>query len=351
MALDAARAALADPAGLHPGPAQGLPALREAIADRYRRTAGIAVDTARIVVTPGTKYAVHTLLQTLLQPGDEVLIPTPNWFGFHQLMTRARGATLRLLPLDAADGYALPPAAVVAALTPQTKLLILTNPGNPTGRVYALAELNAVLAAVRAARPDVWVLSDEIYDGITFEPSLRPAPTVLALPDPGGRHVVINGFSKSLAMAGWRVGYVVAPPALAPVLTQYLLDTVSGVAPLNQLAGAAATDHFEAVTRDLLTALVPAREVLLSGLDQLGVPAFPTQGAYYAFADLRPWLPAGFASEAAASAALLARLRDEFGLLLIDGATCGAPGFARITFAAPVADLREGLRRLARGLR
>lgn len=350
VSITAARVALSDPARLRPAPAQGLPVLREAIATRYQRTAGVAVDPARVVITPGTKLAVHVLLQTVLQAGDEVLIPTPNWFGFHQLMARAVGATLKLLPLDPADAYALHPAAIVAALTPQTKLLILTNPSNPTGRVYTLPELEAVLKAVQAARPDIWILSDEIYDGITFGQQGTPAPTVLALPDPGGRHVVINGFSKSVAMAGWRVGYLVTPPALAPVVTKYLLDIVSSVSPLNQLAVAAATDAFEAITHKLLATLIPARDLILCELERLGIAALPTQGAYYAFADLRPWQPQGYTDPAAASAALIDRLRDSHELLLIDGATCGAPGFARITFATTETELREGLSRLARGL-
>lgn len=346
IALEAARAALAADQ-LRPGPAEGLPRLREAVGRRYQRLTGAAVDPARVVVTPGAKFAVLAVLETLLRPGDEVLIPTPNWFGFYDLVARAQGATPRLLPLAAADDYALRPEALAAALTPQTRLLILTNPNNPTGRVYSAAEYAALLE-VTARYPDLYVLSDEIYDGLVYDGGA--IATLLQFPDEQGRHVVVNGFSKSLAMASWRVGYVVAPPAVALAVRDYVFRTVSGVAPLNQLAAAAALDAFEDVTSELRESLTRNRELLLAGLQRIGVPAMVPQGAYFVFADLRAWLPPD-PDPLAASAALFARLRDHARLQLVDGGTCGAPGFARITFAVTIADLREGLRRLATGLR
>ena len=167
-------------------PTEGLPELRAALATRYHTQGAADVTAANIVVTPGTKAALFLLLSAVLQPGDEVLVPTPNWFGFAELIERA-GGTLRTLPLAAADGYALQPEALEAALTPRTRLLIITNPNNPTGRVYSRLELAALLA-VTGQNPRLLVLSDEIYSGIRFGP--EPVPTLLSFPDPHGQHLV-----------------------------------------------------------------------------------------------------------------------------------------------------------------
>ena len=215
VAMAAATEALAGTqahgASLAISPAAGLPELREALAERYRRRGAAGLAAAQVVVTGGAKTGLAALLGEMLCPGDDVLMPTPNWFGFHELVRRA-GGTLRELPLAAADGYVLRPEALRAALAPTTKLLLISNPNNPTGRVYSRAESAALLAVTRDF-PNLWVLSDEIYEGISF--GAEPVPTLLALPGPHERHAVVSGFSKSLALAGWGVGLVVAPLALA----------------------------------------------------------------------------------------------------------------------------------------
>ena len=168
-ALAAATAALST-AEQHHAPlevsnAAGLPELREALARRYRER-GAALTAEQVVVTTGAKTALFAVFSEILRPGADVLMPTPNWFGFHDLVLRA-GGELRTLPLPAADDYALRPETLRAALTPATRLLIISNPNNPTGRVYSRAEWVALLA-VTAEFPDLWVLSDEIYEGICF---------------------------------------------------------------------------------------------------------------------------------------------------------------------------------------
>ncbi|MDB5233259.1 MAG: hypothetical protein JWR44_252, partial [Hymenobacter sp.] len=191
-------------------PIAGLPELREALAHRYRQRGATSLTAEHVLVTAGAKTGLFALLSEMLAPGDEVLLPTPNWFGFFDLVRRA-GGLLRKLPLASADNYALTPETLRAALTPATRLLLLSNPNNPTGRVYSHAEWGALLA-VTAEFPQLWVLSDEIYEGICFGPS--PVPTLLAFPDPHQRHVVVSGFSKSLALAGWGVGCLAAPHEL-----------------------------------------------------------------------------------------------------------------------------------------
>ena len=350
VALAAATAALAT-AGqqaepLAVAPAAGLPALRAALAARYRRRGALNVEVENVLVTAGAKTGLFALLSELLRPGDDVLLPTPNWFGFSELVRRA-GGTLRLLPLAAAENYALTPEALRAALTPATRLLILSNPNNPTGRVLSAKEW-AGLLAVTAEFPDLWVLSDEIYEGISF--GAAPVPTLLAQAGAGPRHVVVSGFSKSLALAGWGVGCLVAPPALAAAVAARLFATGVAVAVPVQLAALAATEHAEAIGAVLCAQLSATRQLLLAGLAALpgaGVVAAP-EGTYYVFADFRRFLAPGL--PAADASAQLMRQLAMAGVEVVDGATCGAPGFARLSYAVPEAVLAEALVRLRAGL-
>ena len=350
VALAAATAALAttgqQAAPLAVAPAAGLPALRAALAARYRRRGAPSVEAENVLVTAGAKTGLFAVLSELLHPGDDVLLPTPNWFGFGELVRRA-GGRLRPLPLDAADQYNLTPGALRAALTPATRLLIITNPNNPTGRVLSAAEW-AGLLAVTAEFPNLWVLSDEIYEGISFGATL--VTTLLAQPGRHARHVVVSGFSKSLALAGWGVGCLVAPPALAAAVAARLFATGVAVPVPVQLAALAATEHAEAIGAALCAQLQPTRQQLLDGLAGLpgaGVVAAP-EGTYYVFADFRRFLPAGL-PDAEASAALVGRLAAA-AVEVVDGATCGAPGFVRLSYAVPAAVLAEALVRLRAGL-
>jgi aspartate aminotransferase len=328
------------------GSTEGLPELRAALVARYHGQGAGSVTAANIVVTPGTKTALFLLLSAVLQPGDEVLVPTPNWFGFGELVARA-GGTLRTLPLSATDGYALTPETLQAALTPRTRLLIITNPNNPAGRVYSRPELAALLAVTRQF-PQLWVLSDEIYDGIRFGP--EPVPTLPSFPDPLEQHLVVNGFSKSLALAGWNVGYLVAPVAVAQACTARQFATGGALAVLSQQAALAATEATSSITETLCAGLQANRQLLLDFLATLpgALPHLPT-GTYYAFPDLRAFLDSALPLPEA-SAALVMRLR-EAGVEVVDGATCGAPGFVRLSYAVAETDLREALRRLQQVLR
>ncbi len=335
---------LAEPLAV--APAAGLPALRAALAARYRRRGAGAVEAENVLVTAGAKTGLFAVLSELLQPGDDVLVPTPNWFGFGELVRRA-GGVLRTLPLVADDNYALVPEALRAALTPATRLLILSNPNNPTGRVLSAGEWAALLA-VTADFPNLWVLSDEIYEGISF--GAVPVPTLLAQPGAGPRHVVVSGFSKSLALAGWGVGCLVAPPALAAAVAARLFATGVAVPVPVQLAALAATEHAEAIGAALCVQLQATRQQLLAGLAALpGAGAVPApEGTYYVLADFRRFLPAGLPAPAA-SAALVRRLAQA-GVEVVDGATCGAPGFARLSYAVPAEVLAQALVRLRAGL-
>ncbi|UOQ99576.1 pyridoxal phosphate-dependent aminotransferase [Hymenobacter sp. 5317J-9] len=346
VALRAANAALAAAHSQHAplavAPPAGLPELREALAQRYRQRGAPAVTAEQVVVTSGAKTALFAVLSEVLTPGDDVLMPTPNWFGFVELVHRAGGA-LRTLPLSAAHQYALTPEALRAALTPATRLLLLSNPNNPTGRVYSRAEWAALLA-VTADFPKLWVLSDEIYEGICF--GVEPVPTLLAWPDPHGRHVVVSGFSKSLALAGWGVGCVVAPAALARAVTARLFATGVAVPVPSQAAALAATRHADEISPALCAQLRPNRERLLAALAALpgAAAVVAPEGTYYVFADFTRFLAPGV--PAAEASAQLVRQLAEAGVEVVDGATWGAAGFVRLSYAVAPEALEEALQRI-----
>lgn len=325
--------------------AAGLPQLREALASAHSFPGGRSVAPQQVVVTPGAKAALFALLRTVLRPHDEVLLPTPNWFGFRELITQA-GGTVRELPLSPEDGYALGPEQLRAALTPRTRVLLFSNPNNPTGRVYSRAEVGAWLA-VTQEHPELFVLSDEIYNGIFFGP--EPPPTLLRFPDPNGRHLVVNGFSKSLALIGWGLGYLLAPPAIAQACAAWQHATGSAVPAPLQHAALAATRHAPSISQELVKQLQPTRHLLLSGLADLPlVPPQHPEATYYAFPDLRAYLRPK-AEPIVASRELVARLQAA-GLTVVDGTSCSAPGFVRLSYAVPEPELREALRRLRQGL-
>ncbi|WP_139920668.1 pyridoxal phosphate-dependent aminotransferase [Hymenobacter sp. DG01] len=323
----------------------GLPGLREALADTYTFPGGGTVAPEQVVITPGVKPALFALLRAVLRPHDEVLLPTPNWFGFRELITQA-GGTVRELPLRSEDGYALDPEQLRAALTPRTRIVLFSNPNNPTGRVYSRAEVEAWLAVTREY-PELFVLSDEIYNGISF--GAEAPPTLFSFPDPGGRHLVVNGFSKSLALIGWGLGYLIAPPAIAQACAAWQHATGSAVPAPLQHAALAVTRQASAIARDLVEQLHPNRRLMLAALTDLPlVPPPQPEATYYAFPDLRAYLRPK-AEPLVASRELVAHLHTA-GLTVVDGASCGAPGFVRLTYAVPEPVLREALARLQQAL-
>ncbi|WP_190242703.1 pyridoxal phosphate-dependent aminotransferase [Hymenobacter lapidiphilus] len=300
-----------------------------------------------MVITPGAKAALFALLKTVLRPGDEVLLPTPSWFGFDELVARA-GGTLRTLPLSPDDNYALPAEQLRAALSERTRVLLFTNPGNPTGRRYNRAELAGWLQ-VAADFPDLYLLSDEIYDLIYFEP--EPPVSLLDFPDPHDRHLVVNGFSKSLALIGWGLGYLVAPAPIAAACAAHQHATGAAVPAPLQAAALAVTEAAAEVAGRLIEQLQPTRTYLrdfLASLPASGQPLMPA-GTYYAFPDLRAYLSPGLPA-APASAELVGRLRTA-GVEVVDGTGCHAPGFARLSYAVAEADLATACERMAAVLR
>jgi len=195
-------------------PAAGIPALREAVAADYSRRSGLAVTAAQVTVSNGAKHSLHNLFTTLINEGDEVIVPTPYWVSYAELIKLAGGRPV-LVETAIEEDFKLQPAAFEAAITPQTRMLLLCSPSNPTGVVYTRAELEAI--ADIAIKADLAVISDEIYDQLVFDgresvsfPTLRPGLEA--------RSIVVAGVSKTYSMTGWRIGWTISPAPLAKAM-------------------------------------------------------------------------------------------------------------------------------------
>src|SRR5688572_7015180 len=214
----------------------GLPALRAAICARSRARRGVAHAPEQVVVSVGAKHALFQLAQALLDPGDEVIIPTPSWVSYAD-QARLCGAVPVFVPCAASDGFLPRPSAIEAAITPQTKVLILCSPNNPTGAAFGVAELEALAQILRRTR--IWVIVDEIYAELFYGGPCAPSLLQVA-PDLQDRTVIVDGVSKSYAMTGFRVGWILAPRQVAAACTTLQSQSTTSIATLAQLASLAA---------------------------------------------------------------------------------------------------------------
>jgi aspartate/methionine/tyrosine aminotransferase len=314
-------------------PPAGVPALREAVAaDLVAR--GIPAKPGSVVVTAGAKPALFFAFHTLLEPGDEALVPDPG-FPVYASVVRACGARPVSYRLDRHDGFTLDPASVAEAVSPRTRVLVLNQPHNPTGAAAEPAALDAV--ADLAVRYGLTVVADEVYHRFRYGP---PHPGIAARPGLAERTVVVDSFSKTYAMTGWRLGYAHLPAPLVEPFTRYVINALSCTPPFVQAAGLAALAGSQEWVTALVAALARRRAEVVAALATIpGVTCPPPAGAYYAFPEVPGIIP-DFAS----------RLLETEGVALLDGSGFGAggKGHVRLSFAASEAVLREALVRIRR---
>src|SRR6266496_272080 len=242
--VEAARRAAAEPRMHHYTPAAGLPELRAAIAAKTARDSGYEVAPAQVLVTNGAKQAVYNAFATLLDPGDEVLLPAPYWVTYPESAALAGGVCVPV-PSDESTGFRVSVEALEAARTPRTKVLVFVSPSNPTGAVYPPEEVEAI--GRWAAGAGIWVLTDEIYEHLVYE-GARFSSMPALVPELAERCVVVNGVAKTYAMTGWRVGWLLGPPDVVKAATNLQSHSTSNVANVSQAAAlAAVTGGLEAV--------------------------------------------------------------------------------------------------------
>ena len=322
------------------GPAAGEPALREAIAAKLSQENQVPTTAAQVLVTNGGKQALYNLFQVLLEPGDEVLLPAPYWLSYPE-MARLTGASVTLLPSDAEQGFRLKPEQLEAAIKPQSRLLVLNSPGNPTGSVLSRGELEA-LAAVLRRHPQVLVVCDEIYEFL-LTPGHEHHSFAAVAPDLADRIFMVNGFAKGWAMTGWRVGWLAGSKPVIAAATALQSQSTSNVCSFAQYGALAAITAPRDCVHAMAEQFNQRRALLSDGLIAMpGLKLQPPEGAFYAFPDVSHYQ--------LDSMTLCNRLLDEVGLAVVPGVAFGDDRCIRLSCAASPATIEDGLERLQRFL-
>ena len=317
-------------------PNAGLLALREAISGYVqRRTAVTYNPRTEVLVTVGGSEGIDLCLRTLLQPGDEVIIPQPS-FVCYEPLTRLAGGVPVIVPTKAENGFRLTAEDLRAAITPRTKLLVLPFPGNPTGAVLRREHLEELAAVLRGT--EIMVLSDEIYSDLTY--GSEPHVSIVSLPDMAERTVYIGGFSKSFAMTGWRLGYVCAPEPVAKMMLKLHQFALMCAPTTAQHAAIEAMTNGEADVAAMRQEYDARRRLIVKALDDMGLTCFEPEGAFYVFPSIRA---TGLSSED-----FCQRLLREKHVAVVPGTAFGAcgEGFIRISYCYSVSHITEALRRM-----
>ena len=319
----------------------GTPALKAAIIEKFRRDNGLEFVPEQILVSTGAKQSLYNLFQAMLDPGDEVLIPSPYWVSYPD-MVRLAGAAPVTLKTDLDSGFRITPAQLRTAITDETRLLILNSPGNPTGRAYRRDELEA-LGEVLDDFPRVVVVSDEIYEHIWWadEPFASIASVCPHLAD---RVVVVNGVSKAYAMTGWRIGYAAGDAELIRQMKKIQGQSTSNPCSISQAAAECALTDSQHCVERMCKEFRKRHDWLVPALNALpGIECSPGEGAFYVFADCSGAIESlGLDGDPAFCEHLL----EQVGVALVPGTAFGAPGHARFSFACGLDTLKEAVRRI-----
>ncbi len=343
--VEAAVAACRDPRNHHYSPAGGLPELRSAIAEKTSRDSGYEITPGQVLVTNGGKQAIANAFATLLDPGDEVLLPAPYWTTYPEPIRFADAIPVEL-PTDEIAGFKVTVDQLEAARTDRTKALVFVSPSNPTGVVYGRSEVEAI--GQWAVEHGIWVLTDEIYEHLVYgDHEFCSMPVVV--PELADRCIVVNGVAKTYAMTGWRVGWMIGPPDIVKAATNLQSHTTSNVANVSQRAAlAAVSGGLEDVARmrESFARRGERMHKMLGAIE--GVTCLEPQGAFYAFPSFRAVLERGVRGAKVGSTLELADLLlSQAKVAIVPGEAFAAPGYARLSFALGDDDLGEGIERIA----
>jgi aspartate/methionine/tyrosine aminotransferase len=327
-------------------PAGGLPALKEAIVAKTARDSGLRITPAQVLVTNGGKQAVYEALATMLDPGDEVLLPAPYWTTYPEAIRLAGGVPVPVVA-DEQSGYLVSAAQLEAARTSRTKVLLFCSPSNPTGAVYPAEQVEEI--GRWALESGLWVLTDEIYEHLTYGGATAPSMPVV-VPELADRCVVVNGVAKTYAMTGWRVGWVVGPADVVKAATNLQSHATSNVANVSQAAAIAALTGDLSAVATMREAFDRRRQTIVSMLREIpGVACPEPQGAFYVYPSVKGLLGRSIGGRTAETSAELAELILELAeVAVVPGEAFGTPGYVRMSYALGDDDLVEGVSRMQR---
>ena len=344
--VDAAAEACRDPRNHHYTPAAGLPELRSAIAAKTARDSGYEVEAAQVLVTNGGKQAIYNAFATILDPGDEVIVPAPYWVTFPETIALAGGVPV-YVDTDETTGFRATLEQLEAARTERTKALLFVSPSNPTGAVYPGEEVEAI--GRWALDRGLWVVTDEIYEHLVYGSNAHHSMPVL-VSDLAERCIVANGAAKTYAMTGWRVGWLIGPADVVKAAANLQSHATSNVANVSQRAALAAVSGGLSDVHAMRETYDRRRRRIHDLLSDLpGVSCLEPQGAFYAFPSFKEVLGRDLAGRRPQTTLELAEvILDEARVATVPGEAFGAPGYVRFSYALADDDLEEGVNRIAK---
>ena len=321
--------------------ADGIPSLKQAISDKFKRDNNLDYTLKQIIVSSGAKHAIYNACQALLNPGDEVVIPAPYWVSYSDIVLLAEAKPVIVYaPIE--QNYKITPEQLEAAITPKTKLVFMCSPSNPTGVVYSHAELKA-LAAVLLRHPHVYILSDDIYEAIYWAPEPF-ANIVMVCPELYDRTVVINGVSKAYSMTGWRIGYSAGPKDIIEAMSTLQSQNTSNPSSISQVAAEAALRGSQQCVVDMCTVFKKRYELLSAELAQIpGFRCAPAQGAFYLFPDVTECMQRLKMHDDVQFSEYLLNVAK---VAVVPGSAFGAPGHIRLSYALAEKDGLQAIRQI-----
>jgi len=329
----------------------GVPELRTAVCAKLKRDNDLDYEPADILVSVGAKHTLFNLVMALINPGDEVLVPSPYWVSYPE-QVRMLGGVVVEVPTSETTGFDLDPAALAAAVTPRTKLVVLNSPNNPTGAVFTTAALEAVARLV--VERQLWVVSDECYEALTFEG--RHVSIASFGPEIKARTIVVNTCSKAYAMTGWRIGYGAGPRALIRAMTDAQSQVTSNPSSIAQWAAVEALTGAQDEVAKMAGEFDRRRRLIIAGLNALpGIRCVMPRGAFYAFPNVsglfgRTWRRAEGPTVLASSLDVTAFLLEAARVAVVPGRDFGSDAHVRLSYATSDALISEGLARMAAAL-
>ncbi|MCU1378693.1 MAG: aspartate/tyrosine/aromatic aminotransferase [Acidimicrobiales bacterium] len=326
-------------------PAAGLPELREAIAAKTKRDSGLEIKAGQVLVTNGGKHAVYASILTIVDEGDEVLLPAPYWTTYPEPIRLAGGVPV-VLPSDLTSGFKVTVDQLEAARTPRTKALIFVSPSNPSGAVYRPEEVEAI--GRWAVEHGIWVITDEIYEHLTYDDHVFSSMPVL-VPELADTCVVLNGVAKTYAMTGWRVGWMAGPADVIAAATNLQSHSTSNVSNVSQRAALAAVSGGLEAVAEMRSAFDRRRRLMYDLLSKIdGVEVLLPEGAFYAYPSFEGVLGRTIGGVKVTDTLELADvILEQAKVAIVPGEAFGTPGYARFSFALGDDDLGTGIERIS----
>ncbi len=328
-------------------PVAGIPELRQAISDKFSRDNHLSYATDEIIVSTGAKHAIMNVVMALVNPGEEVIIPTPYWVSYSEMAKLMEGVPV-FIKSTVEQNYKINASQLEAAITPKSKLFIFSSPCNPTGSVYSEKEL-AELVRIFEKHPNIYIISDEIYEHINFVGKHVSIASFESIKD---RVITVNGLSKGFSMTGWRLGYIGANKAIVQACEKIQSQYTSGTSHITQRAAIAALNGDMKPTYDMVAAFKQRRELVVNGLNQIsGLRNTLPEGAFYAFPQVSSYYGKAYNGKVIHNSTdLCMYLLHECCVSLVPGDGFGAPECLRMSYATGETQLTEALKRIKEGL-